>query len=96
VTAPLTTSEVAKRLAAADVALVLHEEASEPLSGVSLPGVDAEIVLVIGPEGGVAPHELDAFTEAGAVSVRLGETVLRTSTAGVVAAAVVFTRTGRW
>ena len=58
--------------------------------------VSGDIVLVVGPEGGISPGELTAFTDAGATSVRLGESVLRTSTAGAVAAAVLMTATGRW
>jgi 16S rRNA (uracil1498-N3)-methyltransferase len=53
-------------------------------------------VLVVGPEGGVSPAEVAAFTEAGAVPARLGASVLRTSTAGAVAAAVLMSRSGRW
>jgi 16S rRNA (uracil1498-N3)-methyltransferase len=53
-------------------------------------------VLVVGPEGGIAPEELAAFTGAGAVPVRLGENILRTSTAGAVALAVLCARLGRW
>jgi 16S rRNA (uracil1498-N3)-methyltransferase len=56
----------------------------------------AEIVLVVGPEGGIAPDELDALADAGATAVRLGDTVLRTSTAGPAALAVVNARLGRW
>ncbi len=55
-----------------------------------------EIVLVVGPEGGVAPAELAEFAAAGAQPVRLGAEVLRTSTAGVAALAVLATRLGRW
>jgi 16S rRNA (uracil1498-N3)-methyltransferase len=51
---------------------------------------------VVGPEGGVAPEELDAFEAVGARPYRLGPTVLRTSTAGVAAAALLLGRTGRW
>ena len=65
------------------------------MSTVALPARD-ELVLAVGPEGGVAPEELAAFEAAGAVPVRLGETVLRTSTAGVVALAVLSARLGRW
>jgi 16S rRNA (uracil1498-N3)-methyltransferase len=56
----------------------------------------AEITLVVGPEGGVAPEELAAFEAAGATAVRLGDAVLRTSTAGVAALAVLAVRLGRW
>ena len=52
--------------------------------------------MVVGPEGGISPEELDALTAAGARSVRLGAEVLRTSTAGVVAVAALLSRTDRW
>ena len=53
-------------------------------------------MLVVGPEGGIAPQELAAFRDAGAELVRLGETVLRTSTAGPAALAVLNAALGRW
>jgi 16S rRNA (uracil1498-N3)-methyltransferase len=74
---------------------VLHEDAPARLSSVHLPEVE-ELVLVVGPEGGVAPEELAVFESAGAVPVRLGDTVLRTSTAGVAALSVLAVRLGRW
>lgn len=75
-------------------ALVLHEAATTPLVDVQL---DAdEIVVVVGPEGGVSDAELAAFTAAGASTVRLGAPVLRTSTAGAAALAVLSARLGRW
>ena len=89
------TRAVAARLAAADAAFVLHEQATTGLATVDLP-TSGEIVLVVGPEGGIASDELDAFTAAGAVAVRLGHTVLRTSTAGVAALSVLSARLGRW
>lgn len=73
---------------------VLHEEAKTPLSTVPLPAGD--LTLVVGPEGGIDPVELDAFVAGGAVPVRLGPTVLRTSTAGVAALSVLSARLGRW
>ncbi|MFE9958370.1 16S rRNA (uracil(1498)-N(3))-methyltransferase [Micromonospora sp. NPDC005299] len=89
------TTTVARRIAGAAAAFVLHEEADERLTTADLPDT-GEIVLVVGPEGGIAPTELTAFTEAGARPVRLGPTVLRTSTAGVAALTVLSTRLHRW
>ncbi|MBL7500140.1 16S rRNA (uracil(1498)-N(3))-methyltransferase [Frankia nepalensis] len=99
--APLaSTAAVGDRLAAAGLALVLHEDATRPLAGLAgrhAPWPPAgDIVLVVGPEGGIAESELAAFEKAGAAVVRLGPTVLRTSTAGVAAAAVLLAATGRW
>jgi 16S rRNA (uracil1498-N3)-methyltransferase len=90
VSAPLPTPGLAAR-----ATLVLDSAASVPLSAVDLPA-HGDIVLVVGPEGGIAEQELDAFTGAGAVPVRLGDSVLRTSTAGVAALAVLQARLGRW
>ncbi|QXJ25068.1 16S rRNA (uracil(1498)-N(3))-methyltransferase [Actinomadura graeca] len=89
------TARVAERLAAASLALVLHEEADAPLSAVE-PPADGEIVLVVGPEGGITGEELERLGAAGGRPTRLGPTVLRTSTAGVAAAAVLLAATGRW
>ncbi|OIJ90912.1 16S rRNA (uracil(1498)-N(3))-methyltransferase [Streptomyces colonosanans] len=90
-----TTRQVAALLAKADFAAILHESGDEPLASVELPA-EGEIVLVVGPEGGVSPEELALFGEAGARAFRLGRTVLRTSTAGTAAAALLLGRTGRW
>ncbi|MFJ8051268.1 16S rRNA (uracil(1498)-N(3))-methyltransferase [Streptomyces luteogriseus] len=90
-----TTKQVAALLAGADFAAVLHESGDEPLATAELPST-GDIVLVVGPEGGVAPEELALFEEAGARAYRLGRSVLRTSTAGTAAAAVLLARTGRW
>ena len=57
---------------------------------------EGDIVLVVGPEGGVSPEELALFEEAGGKPYVLGRTVLRTSTAGTAATAVLLARTGRW
>jgi 16S rRNA (uracil1498-N3)-methyltransferase len=91
----VTTKQAAARLSAATAAFVLHEDATTRLSTAALPD-EGEIVLVVGPEGGIADAELDVFLDAGATAVRLGDTVLRTSTAGVAALAVLATRLGRW
>ncbi|MER6206706.1 16S rRNA (uracil(1498)-N(3))-methyltransferase [Streptomyces sp. NPDC001642] len=93
-----TSKQVAALLAKADFAAVLHEDreyGSEPLATADLPA-EGEIVLVVGPEGGVSPEELALFEEAGAKACRLGRSVLRTSTAGTAATALLLGRTGRW
>ncbi|WP_461028611.1 16S rRNA (uracil(1498)-N(3))-methyltransferase, partial [Streptomyces sparsus] len=81
------TRAVTALLGAADFAAVLHEEGSRPLAEAELPDA-GEVVLVVGPEGGVSQAELAAFEEAGAHPYRLGPSVLRTSTAGTAAAAL--------
>jgi 16S rRNA (uracil1498-N3)-methyltransferase len=90
-----TTRELLPLLSGAAFAAVLHEEGAAPLAEAALPS-DGDIVLVVGPEGGVAPEELAAFETAGARPHRLGHSVLRTSTAGTAATAVLLARTGRW
>jgi 16S rRNA (uracil1498-N3)-methyltransferase len=90
---PLATT---KHLAAREATiLVLHESATEPLTGVELPA-EGEVLLVVGPEGGITDDELAAFRDVGAHVCRLGPEVLRTSTAGVAALAALFSRTTRW
>jgi 16S rRNA (uracil1498-N3)-methyltransferase len=95
VAALASTREVAELLRSAALAVVLHEEATTGLGDAMLPTA-GDVVLVVGPEGGVSPEELAVFEAAGATSRHLGPTVLRTSTAGSVAAAVLLSRTNRW
>jgi 16S rRNA (uracil1498-N3)-methyltransferase len=95
VTEPATTSSVCTLLSDAAFAVVLHESAGEPLSRREVPE-KGDVVVVVGPEGGITDDEISRFGAAGAVPVLLGPTVLRTSTAGVAAAAVLLSRCGRW
>lgn len=90
-----TTESVAALLASAAMPVVLHEDATAALSAADVPR-DGDVVVVVGPEGGVSPEELNAFDNAGATAYRLGPTVLRTSTAGPAALAVLLARTPRW
>jgi 16S rRNA (uracil1498-N3)-methyltransferase len=92
---PVVAAAASTREAAARATLVLHEEAKDRLTTVDLPA-SGDIALVVGPEGGISPEELAAFEAAGARTVRLGDAVLRTSTAGVAALAVLSARLGRW
>ncbi len=86
------TAEVVDLISEALLALVLHDEATEPLPA----AVPERVVLVVGPEGGLAPEELTALAAAGARTVHLGAEVLRTSTAGVATVAALLARTPRW
>jgi 16S rRNA (uracil1498-N3)-methyltransferase len=95
VTAQADLPEAVRRVAAATLAIVLEPTASESVATVSLPD-RGHILLVVGPEGGIAPAEMDALISAGAVAARLGPTVLRASSAGVVAAGILLSRTRRW
>ena len=89
------TPQLARRASTATLALVLHEAAQRPLLDVPLPET-GEVLVIVGPEGGIADDELAALAEAGAVAVRLGPEVLRASTAGPVALGWLAARTGRW
>ena len=89
------TAEVVALLTAADLAVVLHEDAGDTFAALPVPA-SGSIVVVVGPEGGLADDELAAFEEAGVRAVRLGAEVLRTSTAGVAAVAALLARTPRW
>lgn len=86
---------VRDRVAAGTTVLVLHEPATSRLA--DLPLAEAVgLMLVVGPEGGITDDELAALTGAGAAAVRLGPTVLRTSTAAAVALGAVGVLTPRW
>jgi 16S rRNA (uracil1498-N3)-methyltransferase len=90
-----TTAQLAQRMSAAAATLLLHESADRPLAGCELPAA-GDVLLVVGPEGGLTDNELATFTAAGGTPARLGPSVLRASTAGAAAAAVVSALTSRW
>ncbi|MFT4215618.1 MAG: 16S rRNA (uracil(1498)-N(3))-methyltransferase [Micropruina sp.] len=86
VSPPLTTAELALRIAEPALTLVLHEGADAWPSAADLPA-EGEVMVIVGPEGGLAPEELELFAEAGGRPTLIADAVLRTSTAGVVALA---------
>jgi 16S rRNA (uracil1498-N3)-methyltransferase len=94
VSGPADQVAVMARIEAAALALVLHEDAQVALAGLALPQ-SGDVLVIVGPEGGVAADELSAFVAAGAVAVRLGPHVLRSSSAGPAALAVM-SAAGRW
>ena len=93
VSEPTDTEGVAGRLAGVSGALVLHEQATNRF-GDFIPPATGELVVVVGPEGGITDGELALLEDA--TPVRLGQPVLRTSTAGAAALAALAPRLGRW
>lgn len=91
-------TRVAQTCSDGGAALVLSEDSTTALAAATLPddGASGQILVIVGPEGGISERELDALTAAGAQAVRLGPHVLRTSTAGPIAIALLCQRLGRW
>ena len=96
VTGVVSTAELVKRVRDDNATvLVLHESATAPLAEVPVAQADS-LMLIVGPEGGIADGEIAALADAGATPVRLGPTVLRTSTAAAVALGALGVLTPRW
>ena len=92
-------------VSAADLAVILHEDAVRPFrrivegwrdAGQPLDGGPKEILLIVGPEGGISSREVTKLCGAGAVTALLGPHVLRSSTAGPAAVVVASDVLGRW
>lgn len=92
---PVSITGLGQRCAAAVGCLVLHESAADPLPSVTLPAA-GELLVVVGPEGGITESELTALVAAGGRPVRLGRGVLRSSSAGVVALSAIGALSDRW
>ncbi|MEV4146465.1 16S rRNA (uracil(1498)-N(3))-methyltransferase [Amycolatopsis sp. NPDC049691] len=95
VTEPVSTGELAGLVATMSLAIVLESDVPDRLTDLDLPDT-GDILLVVGPEGGITDDELHNLREAGARAVRLGTTVLRTSTAAAVALGALGALTTRW
>lgn len=93
--AVLDTDEVAGLVSHAALAVILDPDADAAIGGVAVP-TEGDVLVIVGPEGGIDPDERDRLTGAGAVAVRLGPDILRTSTAGAVASGILLARTTRW
>jgi len=91
---PVRFEDLAGLLGAFDVVLVVWEGAAATGPGIGEAldeagaGPASSVALIVGPEGGLAPEEVHALETAGARAVTLGDTVLRSETAGIVAAAI--------
>ena len=102
VRAAVDTAALARSVAAADLAIILHEDAVRPLRTVleswdGAGGVEPrEVLLIVGPEGGISPREVTRLCDQGAVTALLGHHVLRSSTAGPAAVVLARDILGRW
>jgi 16S rRNA (uracil1498-N3)-methyltransferase len=95
VTEAVSAADVAEAITKAACAIVLDPHAADSLGGLRPPD-SGDLLVIVGPEGGITDDEGTAFRAAGATARSIGPTVLRASTAGTVAAAVLLSRSGRW
>jgi 16S rRNA (uracil1498-N3)-methyltransferase len=93
---PINSKQLANSVGDFDLVLVLDPTAEVGLGGLEIIGAHKSVAIVVGPEGGISDSELLALEQAGAKRVHLGEPILRTSTAGVAAIAVIQAKLGLW
>lgn len=96
VSQPLGSKQLVASVKEFDLVLVLDPTAQIGLGSLDLAESQKSVAIVVGPEGGISDHELEALEDAGAIRVHLGEPILRTSTAGVAAIAVIQAKLGLW
>jgi 16S rRNA (uracil1498-N3)-methyltransferase len=82
-----------KQLIPTGTGLVLDPQASTSIVGLEL---ENEVTIVVGPEGGFSQQEIDNLSSQGFLGVRLGGTILRTSSAGPAAIAALMALSGQW
>jgi 16S rRNA (uracil1498-N3)-methyltransferase len=80
--------ELPTKMSEFDQVLVAYEEETGPGLGGVLKRDAASVLIVIGPEGGFEPAEIDTLKVAGAVSFSLGPRRLRAETAAVAVTAM--------
>lgn len=86
-----TTKQLVTKINDHDLTLILHEEATIRLPELALPD-SGRVMIIVGPEGGIAPDELELLTTAGGTPISISDGVLRTSTAAAVAMAAILLR----
>lgn len=90
ISGPATTADIRDYIDG-KTAFILHEEATTRINQVDL--AVEEIVIIVGPEGGVSPKELETL---GATPVKLGPEIYRTASAAMVALSAIGVLTSRW
>lgn len=96
VSQPINSKQLVSAIGDFDLVLVLDPTAEQGLGSINLNQEHKSVAIVVGPEGGISESELLALEQAGAKRVHLGEPILRTSTAGVAAIAVIQAKLGLW
>jgi 16S rRNA (uracil1498-N3)-methyltransferase len=93
---PISSKQLVASIGSFDLVIVLDPTADKGLGGFDVTAEHKSVAIVVGPEGGISDGELEALSAAGAVRLHLGEPILRTSTAGVAAIAVIQSKLGLW
>ena len=93
---PISSKQLNATVGDFDLVLVLDPTAEAGLGSLEISPAQKSVAIVVGPEGGISDSELSALEQAGAKRVHLGEPILRTSTAGVAAIAVIQAKLGLW
>ncbi|WP_026530723.1 16S rRNA (uracil(1498)-N(3))-methyltransferase [Haematomicrobium sanguinis] len=101
VSSPETSAQLCQRIRRAvgesgGHAVVLHESATEPLVSFLRETGPGPLLLIVGPEGGITPSEVEAMVASGARTAHLGQRILRSSSAGPAALAAINTQWERW
>ncbi len=84
-----TTEQICEAIKLSDLAIAFHESTDVKLSDCISSHNVAHLLIIIGPEGGITPTELEAFKEAGAKVALMGRPILRSAHAGIAAVAAV-------
>ena len=87
VTSIATTAQICEAIKVSDLAVVFHESAEVKLSDAITSHNISNLLVIIGPEGGITPVELELFTDAGARTALMGRPILRSAHAGIAAVA---------
>lgn len=95
VDSPADSKSIVNKIGDFDLVLVLDPTSSRGISSISIPE-KGNLAIVVGPEGGISETELASLLSAGAIGVKIGEAILRTSTAGVAAISAIKTISGQW
>ena len=90
---PVTVTELCQALSVHELALVPWEEQKGNCIAANWNG-QKDVAIIIGPEGGIAPEEIEQMKAAGGRPVTLGPRIFRTETAGLAALVSLLTITG--